>query len=42
VIQRIKEELEELPTLHSFEVVDLATTASAFREAALRESVPLC
>jgi len=41
VVQRIRADLEDLPTLHSFEVVDLAATPAGFREAALRGSVPL-
>lgn len=36
VVETIREELEELPTLHSFDVVDLATTSAQFRGVALR------
>lgn len=41
VLQRIAEDLEELPTLHRFEVVDMATVPEKFRESALRHTVPL-
>lgn len=37
----ISEELEELPTLHSFEVVDLSTVPERFREVALRKTIAL-
>jgi len=36
VIENIREELDELPTLHSFDVVDLTTVPEYFREAAVR------
>ncbi len=36
VIETIREELDELPTLHSFDVVDLRTVPDYFRQAALR------
>ena len=41
VIERLREALETLPTLHTFEVVDLSTVPSGFREAALRDAVRL-
>lgn len=41
VLQRIAEDLEELPTLHRFDVVDLKTVSASFRESALRNTVPL-
>ena len=41
VIERIRADLEDLPTLHTFEVVDLLTTPAGFRDAALRGSRPL-
>ena len=36
VIETIREELDELPTLHSFDVVDLTTVPEYFRETAVR------
>ena len=36
VIETIREELDELPTLHSFDVVDLRTVPDTFRQKALR------
>jgi predicted nucleotidyltransferase len=41
VIQSIHEALDELPTLHSFEIVDLSTVPGAFREEALKHSIKL-
>jgi predicted nucleotidyltransferase len=41
VIQRIRDELEALPTLHSFDVVDLNTVPEGFRAAALANAVAL-
>jgi predicted nucleotidyltransferase len=41
VLQAIHEALDELPTLHSFEVVDLSTVPNAFREEALRHAINL-
>lgn len=41
VIERVREALEALPTLATFEVVDLATVPTGFRERALREGVRL-
>ncbi|MEK7276626.1 MAG: HI0074 family nucleotidyltransferase substrate-binding subunit, partial [Chloroflexota bacterium] len=41
VIETIREELDELPTLHSFDVVDLTTVPEYFREAALRGAKPV-
>ena len=41
VIERVREALEALPTLATFEVVDLATVPTDFRERALREGVRL-
>lgn len=35
VVEEVREALEELPTLHSFDVVDLATTSDEFRALAL-------
>jgi predicted nucleotidyltransferase len=39
VLERVREALEALPTLHTFEVVDLASVAPAFRKTALRDVV---
>jgi predicted nucleotidyltransferase len=39
VLERVREALESLPTLHTFEVVDLASVPPAFRETALRGAV---
>lgn len=36
VVERLREVLDELPTLHNFDVVDLATVPAEFRERALR------
>lgn len=36
VVQSIRDELEELPTLQTFDIVDLATTPEQFRQSALR------
>ena len=41
VVARIRGDLEDLPTLHRFDVVDLAAAPAGFRDAALRQSVPL-
>ncbi len=41
VIQRILADLEDLPTLHRFDVVDLSTTSESFRRSAMRSTVPL-
>lgn len=41
ILERIREELDDLPTLHSFDVVDLATVPEPFREMALRTGTPL-
>jgi predicted nucleotidyltransferase len=41
VLQHIAEELEELPTLHRFDVVDMKTVSESFRESAMRHTVPL-
>jgi hypothetical protein len=41
VVERVRAALEELPTLHSFDVVDLATVPEEFRRAALRGAVEL-
>jgi predicted nucleotidyltransferase len=40
-VERIREALDDLPTLSTFDVVDLATVPDAFRERAIREGVPL-
>ena len=39
--QRVRDALEDLPTLHSFDVVDLATVPDAFREEAMKTAVRL-
>jgi predicted nucleotidyltransferase len=36
VVQMIRDELDDLPTLHSFDVVDLRTVPEYFRQTALR------
>jgi predicted nucleotidyltransferase len=41
VIEEIRGDIEELPTLHSFDVVDLTTVPEQFRTQALAEGVPL-
>lgn len=41
LLERLREALESLPTLHSFDVVDLRTVPDGFREVALRTAVPL-
>jgi predicted nucleotidyltransferase len=41
VLESIRDDLESLPTLHTFDVVDLAGVTDAFRRAALREAVQL-
>ena len=41
VVERIREALEDLPTLSTFDVVDLAVVPDGFRARALREGVPL-
>jgi predicted nucleotidyltransferase len=41
VLERVREGLDNLPTLHLFEVVDLGTVPLPFRDAALREAVAL-
>ena len=40
-VQRIRDELDELRTLHTFDVVDLMAAPDFFREAALRRAVRL-
>lgn len=40
-VERIREALENLPTLAAFDVVDLAVVPERFRERALREGVAL-
>ena len=39
IVERIRETLEELPTLSTFDVVDLAAAPAGLRERALREGV---
>jgi predicted nucleotidyltransferase len=41
VLERIREALDALPTLHTFEVVDLAAAPPEFRDHALRRAVRL-
>jgi predicted nucleotidyltransferase len=41
VLEAIHADLEELPTLHRFDVVDLHSTSDSFRTHALKEIVPL-
>jgi predicted nucleotidyltransferase len=41
VLESIRDDLEDLPTLHTFDVVDLATVPDAFRLIALHEAVQL-
>ena len=41
LVQAIREQLEELPTLHSFDVVDLTSVPENFREVALRNAIRL-
>lgn len=39
LMETLREALEELPTLHSFDLVDLSTVPTVFRELALRTAV---
>lgn len=41
VLECIREDLEGLPTLHTFDVVDLAAVPDQFRRLALHEAVQL-
>ena len=41
VLERMRDALDLLPTLHRFDVVDLMTTTPRFRERALRTAIPL-
>lgn len=41
IVQRIHADLEELPTLHRFDVVDLHSTSETFRRQALKTVRPL-
>jgi predicted nucleotidyltransferase len=41
VVATLREALEAIPTLHSFDLVDLATVPDDFREIALRAAVTL-
>ncbi|MGH2522881.1 MAG: nucleotidyltransferase family protein [Anaerolineales bacterium] len=41
VVESIREALENLPTLHTFDVVDLTTVPDYFRERALRKAMKL-
>ena len=41
VVQSIRDELDDLPTLHTFDVVDLATVPDSFRQMALKNVVRL-
>lgn len=40
-LQRIHADLEDLPTLHRFDVVDLTTVSEVFRRSAMQATVPL-
>ncbi len=41
ILERIREALDELPTLATFQVVDLSTVPEGFRDRALREGTAL-
>jgi predicted nucleotidyltransferase len=41
ILESIREDLEELRTLHTFDVVDLATVPDEFRAAAMQATVQL-
>jgi predicted nucleotidyltransferase len=41
VLQAIRDDLDDLPTLHRFDVVDLSTVPDEFRDAALRGALEL-
>jgi predicted nucleotidyltransferase len=41
VLQRIHADLDDLPTLHRFDVVDMNTVSDSFRNAAMCETVAL-
>jgi len=40
-LQRIHADLDELPTLHRFDVVDMASVSEEFRHQAMQVTVPL-
>ncbi len=40
-LERIRQALEDLPTLHRFDVVDLASAPERFRERALEHAIEL-
>jgi predicted nucleotidyltransferase len=41
ILQRIAGELEDLPTLHRFDVVDMNAASESFRESAMRHTIPI-
>ncbi len=41
IVERIREALDSVPTLSTFEVVDLSTVPAGFRDRALREGIAL-
>lgn len=41
ILEELREELEELRTLHCFDVVDLTSTPAGFQSAALASAVRL-
>ena len=41
ILERIREALDEVPTLATFEVVDLSTVPEGFRDRAMREGTAL-
>lgn len=41
ILERIREALDQVPTLSTFEVVDLSTVPEGFRDRALREGTAL-
>ena len=41
ILERIRADLEELRTLHTFDVVDMTAAEPGFREAALRSARPV-
>jgi predicted nucleotidyltransferase len=41
IMEKAREDLETIRTLHTFDLVDLAKTSTAFREIALRRVIPI-
>jgi len=41
IVERLRQALEDLPTLSTFDVVDLSSVPTGFRERAIREGIPI-